>query len=566
MNQSRLESLLDDYQNHNLGDEQRAELERLLMSSPEARQQFWERARFHALLSHWGQQEWGRRLATAPKPETASWTGGLRKWFSSVREWSHPGWGWAMGAIGAICLAVAATLVMRDHAIHENAPEQAEFAPDYHSEDPAGVAVLTRSAFVQWLDPTNAPSTGAALAPGWVSFKSGAIQVEFSSGARVIVEGPAELEIVSAKAAFLKSGRLSAFVPPSARGFEVRSPQLALVDFGTEFGMAVPRTGPAEAHVFDGKVEVGGTDGKAARQALTEGQAVRVQGGSVEPIPAQPGAFLREDQLATRELDWEAKRYAQWKQAAHAISADPATLVHYTFEDQPSWQRVVRNQATNAAATTLGSIVGCDWVEGRWRGKGALEFKGRAERVKLEVPGQFKALTCFAWVRVDALPHFQQSLFMTEHEHAGAVHWCLTRTGEVRIASVPWQTNGPAAWHSLNTPSITPDDYGHWVFLASVVDGPRFANYVNGQLVGKGTRRVVPVELGRIELGNWGATGQTPGMEWAAAKPAWFWNRGFKGRMDEFALMARALTPDEIRKLYEQGRLGSEPVMAAESN
>jgi hypothetical protein len=95
------------------------------------------------------------------------------------------------------------------------------------------------------------------------------------------------------------------------------------------------------------------------------------------------------------------------------------------------------------------------------------------------------------------------------------------------------------------------------------VDGSQLFNYVNGQLVGKGVRRVVPLVLGRVELGNWGATGQTPGMEWAAQKPAWFWNRGFKGRMDEFALLARALSADEIRKLYEQGRPDGEPVALA---
>ena len=564
MNPSRLEILLDAYLNHALTDEQRAELERLLLSSPEARRQFWEHARFHGLLSHWGQHEWGRRLAAAPAPVAEAWVGRLAPWLGRLRQRFQPNWGWAAGAVGAVCLAVAAMLVTHRPAAPEVAPEAVTLAADYHSEAPAGVAVLTRSAFVQWTDATNAPAPGAALTPGWLRFKSGAIQVEFSSGARVIVEGPAELEVVSAKAAFLRSGRLSAFVPPAARGFEVRSPQVALVDYGTEFGMAVPLTGPAEAHVFTGKVEVTEPGDTARRRALTEGQALRVQGSTFEPMAAQPGAFLREDQLAHREQDWEAQRYADWKQAAHGISEDPTTLVHYTFEDQPAWERVLKNQAAHGAVSTLGSIVGCEWTEGRWPGKGALEFKGRTERVKLEIPGQFSALTYFAWVRVDGLPHAFQSLLMTDGEHTGAVHWSLTHTGELRFGIVPEKAGAPAPWHSVNSPVVTPDQIGRWLFLASVVDRSQLFNYVNGQLVGKGSRRVVPMELGRVELGNWGATAQTPGLEWAEGKPAWFWNRGFKGRMDEFALLARALSADEIQKLYERGRpAGDVSILAA---
>jgi hypothetical protein len=564
MKQTRLEILLEAYLNRALTEEQRAELERLLLSSSEARQRFWDQARFHSLLSHWGQQEWGRRLAQTPSAEARRWPARMAGLILAVRHRFPWNWGWAAGLAGAACLMLAIALLIHRPPKPISISQELAAVQDFHSESPAGVAVLTRAAFVQWMDPTNAPMNGAALAPGWLRFKLGAIQVEFSSGARVIVEGPAELEIVSARAAFLQSGRLSAFVPPAARGFEVRSPQLALVDYGTEFGMAVPLSGPAEAHVFTGKAEVAETSRKSARHALTEGQAVRVQGNTFQPIPAQPGAFLREEQLAHRERDWETQRYEHWKRAVRAISEDPATLVHYTFEGQPGWQRMLTNHAANAAPATLGNIVGCEWTEGRWPRKGALEFKGRAERVKLEIPGQFAALTYFAWVCVDALPHAYHSLLMTEGEHTGAVHWSLTHAGEVRIGAVPEKTNAPAAWNTLNSLAVTSDQLGHWICLASVVENERLLNYVNGQLVGQSPRPNVPLRLGRAELGNWGATRETPGMEWAD-RPAWFWNRGLKGRMDEFALLARALSAEEIRRLYEQGRPGSEPVTLAES-
>src|SRR4051812_856150 len=71
MNHDRAEQLLDRYFDEALTAAERLELERFLLSSPSARQLFWRRARFHALLRRRGRESWGERLAhdEIPKPE-----------------------------------------------------------------------------------------------------------------------------------------------------------------------------------------------------------------------------------------------------------------------------------------------------------------------------------------------------------------------------------------------------------------------------------------------------------------------------------------------------------------
>lgn len=119
-----------------------------------------------------------------------------------------------------------------------------------------GVAVLSRAVGVEWERGEEWRMKDAVLSPETMRLKAGAIEIEFYTGARVVVEAPAEFQIVSAKEAFLRSGKITAHVPPEARGFKVGSPNVSVVDYGTDFGFAVTRDLPPEVHVFDGLVKV----------------------------------------------------------------------------------------------------------------------------------------------------------------------------------------------------------------------------------------------------------------------------------------------------------------------
>src|SRR5262249_43250870 len=115
------------------------------------------------------------------------------------------------------------------------------------------VAWLVNAQNCRWADevgPTGVLSAGKVL-----KVERGLVEVRFDCGASVVLEGPARLELLSGKAARLLRGRLSARVPPSAAGFEIRSPQGRVIDLGTEFGVAVADNGVTDVYVFEGKVE-----------------------------------------------------------------------------------------------------------------------------------------------------------------------------------------------------------------------------------------------------------------------------------------------------------------------
>lgn len=135
------------------------------------------------------------------------------------------------------------------------------------------------------------------LRPGKVLvIEHGLAEFRFQCGARVIVEGPAELELVSGTSARLRRGRLTARAE-GVSGFEVLSPQGKVVDLGTEFGVAVSPQGATSVRVFEGRVEVtpaGSTP--AAAVSLTRDQSARIADGKVTVKPvaeADPGRFVR---------------------------------------------------------------------------------------------------------------------------------------------------------------------------------------------------------------------------------------------------------------------------------
>ncbi len=113
------------------------------------------------------------------------------------------------------------------------------------------------------------------LANGLLKITGGEANITLNSGATILVEGPAQLSIESGNRVFLKSGRLTANVPPPASGFTVNTPRLNAVDIGTRFGVSVEPNGDSEIHVMQGEVEASRSSGLSSVISLVEGMAVR---------------------------------------------------------------------------------------------------------------------------------------------------------------------------------------------------------------------------------------------------------------------------------------------------
>lgn len=152
------------------------------------------------------------------------------------------------------------------------------------------------------LEGEDAPA-GMVLEPGSrLTVITGTVELEFASGVRGIVRGPADLTLQREDLLYLSNGTVWFEVPADAVGFKVNTPDLFLTDLGTEFGIISAPNFLDEVHVFVGKVEVRNRYGLQHKELLQAGQA-RYAGpaGRWQETPVRRDHFL--DELPTKEIE-----------------------------------------------------------------------------------------------------------------------------------------------------------------------------------------------------------------------------------------------------------------------
>ncbi|MGL4511806.1 MAG: lectin-like protein [Lacipirellulaceae bacterium] len=280
---------------------ERDQLERLLASSRESRVRYLRYVMVNATLA------WRYRTGIDPgsgggQPDEvpAAHRAGLRRRPFDQSE-ANPARGAMLGSL-AVCAAVAVIgglwWVGR----------RADVGPSIGSEvvaDATEVFVATlREASGGIHRAGKAPiEVGARVQAGNVSLDGGEAEFVFDSGARLVVQGPAELSIKNADAAFLRTGKAVVFVPERAIGFQLGTPTSLLIDQGTEFGVVAEESGATEVHVFKGQVDVvakssgDGASTPEARVAVLDREARRVEdlgtvGAGVEFSPTRFGGLV----------------------------------------------------------------------------------------------------------------------------------------------------------------------------------------------------------------------------------------------------------------------------------
>ena len=409
----------------------------------------------------------------------------------------------------------------------------------------SAVAMLARTVDARWAGKSAPLRVGSALEPGWLRLETGLAQVVFYSGARVVIEGPTELQLISPTEAVCPAGRLLAEVPQPARGFHVKTAQINVVDRGTAFGINATR-GQTEIHVFKGAVEL--LAGTATKQSLGEGRAAVIQ-ASAPPrlMAASAEGFAPMFEFQKRSLASEAIRYDQWRLTSAQLNQDPSLVMHFDFENLSESDWMLRNAAERNRSVQDATIVGCQRAEGRWREKQALEFRSANDRVCLAVSGDFDAMTLSAWVCVKGLDRQFNSLFMSDGFDPGTIHWLIRNDGVLGLTVF-----GPGYGQFqilASPPALSLDKFGMWQHLAVVIDGKarRVVHYVNGLPVSHHTLKLGPrFRLGSAELGNWNAR--------SGPNPAPSLIRNLSGSLDEFELFSRALSDAEVRELYSKGK------------
>lgn len=136
-----------------------------------------------------------------------------------------------------------------------------------------GVARLVSTVDAEWQ--ATEPRPGTSLDVGEYQLNAGTVELEFGEGARVSLRGPAEFSLRSSNHLHLTAGRVVANVPEEALGFTVTTPQSEVVDLGTEFGLAVDKTGRTDIHVLDGLVQAFSREASDGVM-ISEGEARRI--------------------------------------------------------------------------------------------------------------------------------------------------------------------------------------------------------------------------------------------------------------------------------------------------
>lgn len=503
------------------------ELNDLLRGDPEACECYLEFAEVHALLHRESESSSVETSTLLPFSVSTASLPPRRSRRLALRHWS------LLGAAAATALTVHGWLYWKQSRLDDTEP--------LHRP---GVAVLSRVVNPEWAEGGSSPSVNEAVPAGRFSLRSGLAQIEFFSGAAVIVEGPAELDLESAWRIVCHSGRLRAFVPEPAQGFTIVTPDYEAVDLGTEFALSVGSDGRSEVHVVDGEVRLDSNDGQQLRH-LGAGAAVRSKDGDLKDIESRGEAFIdRQRLLELARDDWRS-RYDGWKAQTEALRSDPAMLVCFDFENQDPWDRALENRAdkTTPGLPQRGAIIGAQWTQGRWPGKGALEFKRITDRVRLRVNGDYTALTLSAWVRVEGFERWLNSLMLTDGWETGEIHWQISDRGQL-ILGVSGGVN------SFSDPVIVPADLGRWMHLAATVEssptGGKVIHYLDGRRIGGSSsdRPMPPLRIGEAEIGNW-----HPGVLTSNSTPI----RSLNGRIDDFTILSRALSDSEVSAIYEAG-------------
>ena len=542
MDSQELQRLVQRHLDQRLDDTEFARLQEALQSDSVARAAYAKAARFDAEL----------RESAAPKSEEtpASQVHSPSSQPAGTSEWTASSW----LALAALMVAVALPAWILWQAPDSSSTAGSGPTGSIESANFAtrGVAVITAQADAVWGgDGGHRLGPGMALEPGPVFLEEGLAQIDFFGGASVSLSGPAQLELLHRDAAILHKGTLKARVPPAARGFVIHASDVVLEDLGTSFGLSVGQERESELIVFDGEVQAIGQNGEPL--LLTDGEAARLAGGSAFRRTSEGlGDFPDITDVIAGSGGHEEVRYASWKEASLDRRRDPRLIAYYDFEGLTAATRRLRNQALHGLGSELdGGIVGARVAEGRWNRKTALDFRSVGDRVRFHIPGEYDAITLYAWVRIDALDRTLNSLFLTDYFDENEIHWQISREGHLHFAVSPMGViDIPANNRRFFSDSFwDPRQSGRWFLLATTVERGvgRVAHYINGKPLGfsGGTNRekpVPPMRIGDADLGNW-------------SDPIWDHSiRTLNGRIDEFALYADALSPEEISTIYEEGK------------
>ncbi|MAS91610.1 MAG: hypothetical protein CMO55_00315 [Verrucomicrobiales bacterium] len=212
------------YIERSLPPEKVEELEKLLASSAEARRIFLNFNHDHAVL-HWEH--------VSSEGDDSESIGD-----DTYRPSRFPPL-WQILAAGAV-VSLLALLIIR---------------PNASSEPTFATMASTESA--RWESGELPTSDGAKLPAGKLHLARGLATIEFDSGTTIVLEAPAQLELVDDRHCRLDAGTVVVEAPGRSAEFSLSTPTAEILNKSTHFAVNVhPGTGATQTQVFEGEVSV----------------------------------------------------------------------------------------------------------------------------------------------------------------------------------------------------------------------------------------------------------------------------------------------------------------------
>lgn len=385
------------------------------------------------------------------------------------------------------------------------------------------IAKVVESVDAQWAESHGAFKIGEELGPDKLYLKSGIVQVEFFSGAKVVLEGPTIFVLNGRNKSFCQLGKISAEVPPSAKGFEVTTPFSTVVDLGTEFSLEVTEDS-AEVHVIKGSVEVNRIATPVLK--LVDGLAARLTSkGETERKEADPATFLSHTTVRRQALEYRKETLEKQNAVLEKTDLDPTLLFR------------LNHQETDRAV----QIVGCREETGYLPGQVNFRFQNISDRIELSLPDQLQDLTMVAVFQIDRLTTYSNTLFLCRsfYETPNTFLWQLNQFGDVQF-----HFRNESGLESFDVPGLmTRKDWNTRISLAVVADSAKqeIRHYKDGTLVASMSwESVRPIRCGEASIGN-------EYLDRKKNSP-----RYLNGSIKNFLVFSRALQDAEILELFHQ--------------
>ncbi len=124
----------------------------------------------------------------------------------------------------------------------------------------------------------------------------GIVKLLYDEGVDVLIEGPAEFQVLAKDRVGLKYGKVYSIVSNGGLGFSVYTDNAKVIDLGTEFGVLVDSNGDTDIHVVKGKTMlIAGGESDTVSMEIQKGRARKVSANSrsIVDIDCKDKLFVR---------------------------------------------------------------------------------------------------------------------------------------------------------------------------------------------------------------------------------------------------------------------------------